>query len=161
MNLVRNFLLENATKAGPKQTTTKTTKLDTKMTKKQLNELKPRLLNVNNKSTNILEEISTFSSFMDKPGDYSFIVVPVKLAKSQSKRKGQASKIAPRQIEALRYKKVCYVTNWSQYRDGYGRFQPENIDPFLCTHVIYAFAYIDEVNLLLRSIEHNDLGIFI
>jgi len=161
MNLVRNFLLENATKAGTEQTTTKTTRIDTKMNKKQLDELKPRLLNVNNKSRNILQEISTFSSFMDKPGDYSFIVVPVKLAKSQSKRNGQASKITPRQIEALRYKKVCYVTNWSQYRDGYGRFQPENIDPFLCTHVIYAFAYIDEVSLLLRSIEHNDLGMFI
>ncbi|XP_021353920.1 uncharacterized protein LOC110450628 [Mizuhopecten yessoensis] len=38
------------------------------------------------------------------------------------------------------YKKVCYYTNWSQYRDDVGKFLPKDIDPFLCTHVIYAFA---------------------
>lgn len=35
---------------------------------------------------------------------------------------------------------MCYVTNWSNKRDGIGRFNVENIDPKLCTHVVYAFA---------------------
>ena len=37
-------------------------------------------------------------------------------------------------------RRVCYYTNWSQYSPGYGRFVPENVSPFLCTHVVYAFA---------------------
>ncbi|XP_074603101.1 chitinase 7 isoform X2 [Brevipalpus obovatus] len=35
---------------------------------------------------------------------------------------------------------VCYFTKWSQKRTGMGKFEPENIDPTLCTHLVYAFA---------------------
>jgi len=38
------------------------------------------------------------------------------------------------------YRRVCYHTNWSQYRPAGGTFFPNNIDPMLCTHLIYAFA---------------------
>ena len=48
----------------------------------------------------------------------------------------------------------------SQYRQGDARFTPDNIDPFLCTHLIYAFAYIDEVDLTIRTIEKNDLEMY-
>ncbi|KAK2851710.1 hypothetical protein Q5P01_007986 [Channa striata] len=50
---------------------------------------------------------------------------------------------------------VCYHTNWSQYRHGNGTFLPSNIDPNLCTHLIYAFAGINDANELV-SIEWND-----
>ncbi|NWQ59451.1 CHIA chitinase, partial [Neopipo cinnamomea] len=38
------------------------------------------------------------------------------------------------------YVLTCYFTNWAQYRPGEGKYTPENIDPFLCNHLIYAFA---------------------
>lgn len=56
----------------------------------------------------------------------------------------------------FKYKKICYVTNWSQYRPKPAQFTPENVDPFLCTHLIYAFAYIDNHTLTMRTIEEND-----
>uniref|UniRef100_A0A665T317 Chitinase, acidic.1 n=1 Tax=Echeneis naucrates TaxID=173247 RepID=A0A665T317_ECHNA len=43
-------------------------------------------------------------------------------------------------------KLVCYFTSWSQYRTGVGRFLPENVDPFLCTHLVYTSAIIAQDN---------------
>lgn len=34
---------------------------------------------------------------------------------------------------------VCYYGTWAIYRPGDGRFDPFNIDPTLCTHIIYSF----------------------
>nr|XP_006628611.1 PREDICTED: acidic mammalian chitinase-like [Lepisosteus oculatus] len=52
-------------------------------------------------------------------------------------------------------KLVCYFTNWSQYRPGTGRFLPDNVDPHLCTHLIYAFSVINYANELV-TYEWND-----
>merc|ERR1712002_259459 len=50
---------------------------------------------------------------------------------------------------------VCYFTNWSQYRPGTGKYTPQNVDPFLCTHLIYAFSIINNRNELV-TYEWND-----
>jgi GH18 family chitinase len=39
------------------------------------------------------------------------------------------------------------------------KFEPENIDPFLCTHIIYAFAYISNETFLIQKVEENDEGL--
>ncbi|WP_370465945.1 glycosyl hydrolase family 18 protein, partial [Salmonella enterica] len=35
---------------------------------------------------------------------------------------------------------VCYFSSWARYRPGDGMFDVDNIDPFLCTHIIFAFT---------------------
>nr|XP_033774731.1 chitotriosidase-1-like isoform X2 [Geotrypetes seraphini] len=52
------------------------------------------------------------------------------------------------------FKLVCYFTNWAQYRPEVGRFLPENVDPHLCTHLIYAFANMH--NNKITTFEWND-----
>jgi len=42
---------------------------------------------------------------------------------------------------------------------GPAKFQPEHIDPFLCTHIIYAFAYINNRTLSITKIDENDEGL--
>lgn len=37
---------------------------------------------------------------------------------------------------------VCYFTTWSQYREAPAGFVTDDIEPDLCTHLIYAFANI-------------------
>ncbi|XP_032073151.1 chitotriosidase-1 isoform X1 [Thamnophis elegans] len=51
-------------------------------------------------------------------------------------------------------KLVCYFTNWSQYRQDRGKFLPKDIDPKLCTHLIYTFAGMKDNKI--TTIEWND-----
>lgn len=37
-------------------------------------------------------------------------------------------------------KVVCYLTSWSKGRKSPYNFTPDKMDPFICTHIIYAFA---------------------
>ena len=53
---------------------------------------------------------------------------------------------------------ACYFTNWAQYRTGVGKYAVSDIDPHLCTDIIYAFAYIDTGGLTLKTVEWNDLS---
>ncbi|XP_059805780.1 acidic mammalian chitinase-like [Hypanus sabinus] len=53
----------------------------------------------------------------------------------------------------------CYFTNWAQYRSGFARYLPEDINPFACTHLIYAFAAIDEENKVVAT-EKNDVDFY-
>ncbi|KAK7113445.1 chitinase-3-like protein 1 [Littorina saxatilis] len=53
-------------------------------------------------------------------------------------------------------RRVCYYTNWSQYRNGDASYFPEDIDPLLCSHAIFSFAKLDGNHL--THYEWNDLS---
>ncbi|XP_060071117.1 acidic mammalian chitinase-like [Ylistrum balloti] len=54
--------------------------------------------------------------------------------------------VAPRE-----YRRVCYFSTWAADRYGPGRFTVNEVDEFLCTHVIVAFAEISDDNQIQAS----------
>ncbi|XP_046352701.2 acidic mammalian chitinase-like isoform X2 [Haliotis rufescens] len=57
------------------------------------------------------------------------------------------------------FKRVCYFTNWSQYRAGTLKFTAANItEPSLCTHYIFAFSKVLPEEDTMAPYEWNDDG---
>lgn len=54
-------------------------------------------------------------------------------------------------------KVVCYYGTWAAYRHGNGKFGVENIDPYLCTHIVYSFLGISPDGSLKILDEYLDL----
>lgn len=52
------------------------------------------------------------------------------------------------------FKRVCYFTNWAQYRTKPFWFFPEDTNADLCTHIIYAFGKVE--NNDIKAYEWND-----
>jgi chitinase len=53
---------------------------------------------------------------------------------------------------------VCYYGSWAVYRPGAGKFDVEDIDPYMCTHVIYSFAGLNAGSSVMESLDpFNDL----
>nr|AMT75074.1 chitinase Cht10 [Locusta migratoria] len=48
------------------------------------------------------------------------------------------------------FKVVCYFTNWAWYRQGVGKYLPNEIDPDLCTHIVYGFAVLNGDRLTIK-----------
>ena len=45
------------------------------------------------------------------------------------------------------YRIVCFYSNWAYNRNGEGKFLPKDIDPYLCTHIIYLSAHLENFKL--------------
>uniref|UniRef100_A0A7N8WM08 Acidic mammalian chitinase-like n=1 Tax=Mastacembelus armatus TaxID=205130 RepID=A0A7N8WM08_9TELE len=58
-------------------------------------------------------------------------------------------------VSASSSKLVCYYTNWSTYRSENGKFTLSDVDPSLCTHLIFAFSGINDANELVPT-DWND-----
>lgn len=54
-------------------------------------------------------------------------------------------------------KVVCYYGSWAVYRPGQGKFPVEEIDPFLCSHIIYGFAGLGADGRIRPLDPYNDL----
>lgn len=61
---------------------------------------------------------------------------------------------------ACEYVRGCYYTNWSQYRPKGGTFWPEDIDPSLCTHILFSFAKVSRTTHQLEIYEENDHDLY-
>ena len=53
------------------------------------------------------------------------------------------------------YQLMCYYTRWAKDRPGLGSFKPGNVDPFLCTHLIYAYAGMQNNEITMISQEDS------
>ena len=50
-------------------------------------------------------------------------------------------------VAPYEYKRVCYFANWAaKRRSPISKCTPEDVDPFLCTHINFAFAKVGEVD---------------
>ena len=64
-------------------------------------------------------------------------------------------------------KVICFYPNWSFWRKTMGKFTPNDIDPSLCTHIVYAYAVMDKDNLIVKpgdewlDVEKNNIKSFI
>ncbi|KAJ6220919.1 hypothetical protein RDWZM_006731 [Blomia tropicalis] len=52
---------------------------------------------------------------------------------------------------------VCYYGSWAVYRPGNGKFPVEEIDPFLCSHIIYGFTGLSAEGKIRPLDPYNDL----
>ncbi|XP_075218345.1 putative chitinase 2 [Lycorma delicatula] len=53
---------------------------------------------------------------------------------------------------------VCYVAGWATYRPDQGKFTIDDLDPSLCSHLVYAFAGLNENTSTIVSLDtYNDL----
>lgn len=59
--------------------------------------------------------------------------------------------------KAEKKKMVCYYGSWAVYRPGAGKFDVEDLDPFICTHIIYGFAGLGYDNTIISLDPYNDL----
>uniref|UniRef100_A0A0P5AUM3 Brain chitinase and chia n=1 Tax=Daphnia magna TaxID=35525 RepID=A0A0P5AUM3_9CRUS len=59
--------------------------------------------------------------------------------------------LSPISTDAQNLNFVCYFPNWSRYRTGLGQFTVDNINPKLCTHLVYAFAILDGATNTIKA----------
>ena len=68
---------------------------------------------------------------------------------------------------APEYKRMCIVTDWSQFRKGKGQFKFEYINIHLCNHIIFSTVVVSESEeaeedeeYIIKTVQHNDLNLF-
>nr|XP_049698952.1 probable chitinase 2 isoform X1 [Helicoverpa armigera]XP_049698953.1 probable chitinase 2 isoform X2 [Helicoverpa armigera]XP_049698958.1 probable chitinase 2 isoform X3 [Helicoverpa armigera] len=50
-------------------------------------------------------------------------------------------------------KVVCYIATWAVYRPDPGKFSLEDLEPSLCTHLVYSFAGLNETTNTIKSLD--------
>ncbi|KAL2747341.1 putative chitinase 10 [Vespula maculifrons] len=99
-----------------------------------------------------LRRPTTLTPSISNDQEVSASVNRFKVTRNRVNNKNTKNEIQPGKTND--YKVVCYYTNWSQYRTKVGKFMPEDIQPDLCTHVVFAFGWLKKNKL--TSFESND-----
>lgn len=50
---------------------------------------------------------------------------------------------------------VCYFASWGTKRESPANIQPEDLDPCLCTHILYSFVAIKDSRLSVSDLDRN------
>ena len=67
-------------------------------------------------------------------------------------------------VDNNKYKRICTVTNWSQFRAGKAQFQLQYSNTHLCNYILFSSVAITEDSTMtsdeykLQTIQHNDFG---
>ncbi|CAB3372894.1 Hypothetical predicted protein [Cloeon dipterum] len=62
------------------------------------------------------------------------------------------------QVGSHKREVVCYVSSWAAYRRAPGNFSLTDLDPTICTHLVYAFAGLNSTSSEIRSLDpYRDL----
>ncbi|XP_036200541.1 oviduct-specific glycoprotein isoform X2 [Myotis myotis] len=54
------------------------------------------------------------------------------------------------------HKLVCYFTDWAHSRPGPASVLPSDLDPFLCTHLVFAFASMNDNQMVAKDLQDED-----
>ncbi|XP_006866057.1 PREDICTED: oviduct-specific glycoprotein [Chrysochloris asiatica] len=55
------------------------------------------------------------------------------------------------------HKLVCYFTNWAYSRPNTASILPQDLDPFLCTHLIFAFASMKDNQIIAKNAQDENI----
>ncbi|XP_037671206.1 oviduct-specific glycoprotein [Choloepus didactylus] len=55
------------------------------------------------------------------------------------------------------YKLVCYFSNWARSRPSPASILPQDLDPFLCTHLIFAFASMNNSQIVPKDLQDEKI----
>ncbi|CAL8109513.1 unnamed protein product [Orchesella dallaii] len=78
---------------------------------------------------------------------YDPSIVPTEVSLDFSGDENLASVLAHEKVV------VCYVGTWAAYRKLDGKYDITNIDPKLCTHIIYSFAGLDNQTYEMKPLD--------
>ena len=96
-----------------------------------------------------------FSSRRPRSQTSFFYVAVYTLNDLSESQESSQHHLVKRQVDNRRV--VCYYANWAVYRQGTAKFSPQNINPYLCTHLIYAFAGLGKDDKIQTFDKYQDL----